>query len=372
MFGGATAAPAFGGATAAPAFSFTGAGGAAPAAAPAFNFAGGAAAAPTPAAFSLGGAAPTAAAGAGGFSFAGAAPAAPAPLAMFGGAPAAAPANPWGGVQPGAVQQPGFNNQPPGSNSEAIAEIDNLMKAFGDPQSLLRIPGYNPNNPATCSAQADILRKITDSRFKHIFYDKAPGEPQRIPPISESQWRIAKAEAPEGCVPNPIVGFEELNARTVKLNQHTRGLLDQVKKMKGKLTEDEGNLKATMSRINSETDARRAKHQQQAETLVNLMKFIQIQQCHRYPIKQEEIELKNKLEQKKDKYLELREKLDTIGAECMPQEQPAVEVALASDDVQVIFDFLDKQRSGLKHLTDIVKKDRRDIEIIKHLIASGQ
>ncbi|KAL4111211.1 hypothetical protein PRIC1_002892 [Phytophthora ramorum] len=394
MFGATTGAtqPAAGGFNfggAAPAasggFSF-GATPAAPAAAPAaggFNF-GGAATSAAPAGGSAGfgfGAAPAAApAASSGFSF-GATPAAASSGFSFGGANAAPAASSsgfgFGGTPAAPAASSGFNF----GGASAAPAAGSTGFSFGGTAPAATPAASTAPAPIILGADASVAQLNTvkaayqdpaQSRFKFLMYNTVDPTQRHLyvrpPHISERLWNQAELDNPDplNCAPVPILGFDNLLKRIKAQQEHAEKYNKYTDDLREQLNEMDKHTRTTEEKL----EKCRHEHVQLFHALVKVMRDIELLQNYGKPLQREEMQLAmalKKLQTLLDSPGQYKARLnDAVSLERVQKEtQPPPTSQLSPQDLQRVYEFMDKQQQGLEHLTNMINDDLADMQLIK-------
>ncbi|KAL4139172.1 hypothetical protein PRIC2_002670 [Phytophthora ramorum] len=386
----------FGGANAAPAASSSGFGfggtPAAPAASSGFNF-GGASAAP--------------AAGSTGFSFGGTAPAASTTSSFgFGGTAAAKPSlfgqpaaagTPNTGFGFGAAKPAGtgfgFGTGTATGTSAFGATVATGSSLFGGGGFGTTTPGATPSAfgaaPAASTAPAPIIlgadasvaqlntvkaayQDPAQSRFKFLMYNTVDPTQRHLyvrpPHISERLWNQAELDNPDplNCAPVPILGFDNLLKRIKAQQEHAEKYNKYTDDLREQLNEMDKHTRTTEEKL----EKCRHEHVQLFHALVKVMRDIELLQNYGKPLQREEMQLAmalKKLQTLLDSPGQYKARLnDAVSLERVQKEtQPPPTSQLSPQDLQRVYEFMDKQRQGLEHLTNMINDDLADMQLIK-------
>mmetsp|Transcript_17866 Transcript_17866/g.23545 ORF Transcript_17866/g.23545 Transcript_17866/m.23545 type:complete len:435 (+) Transcript_17866:307-1611(+) len=382
-FGAPAAAPApsafsFGGSPAASApapvsgFSFA----AASTPAPATGFSFGATSTPAPApAGSVFGA--TAAKPATGFSFGATSAPAPGAAPLFGAAPAAAPPL-FGTTTPapfgtstglfGAPQAAAGATAPgltPTPTSEIEAALKALYLAYAD-----KNPTPQPAPTLTLGAQQPAAPQFNkDCRFKHLFYNMvgaADRQRYQRPDFVDSRvWDRAERDNPnpEVLAPTPVVGFAALKERVEHQHGYTSELNAFIKRIENTLH--------TLEQASSQTETLVQKgfhrHRQLCNRFLQVLRKLEVLRSMGLPLQLQERELHIRLEAVANHLAAPTQRLTDLHAHSTQVERPIDHSEKLKDkDLAKLHAALQHQRKGLEHLTDILKKDMRDMQIMKN------
>ncbi|KUF84853.1 Nuclear pore complex protein Nup54 [Phytophthora nicotianae] len=390
-----TAAPAssgfsFGATPAAPAastgFSF-GSTSTAPTASSGFSF-GGTSTAPAASGFSFGGTS-TAPAASTGFSFGGAAPATNTTSSFgFGGATAAKPSlfgqNPATST---ATTGFGFGAKPTttGTGFGFGTGASTGTSGFGTPgaPSTFGAAPAAPTAPAPIilGADASVAQLNTvktayqdpaQSRFKFLMYNTVDPTQRHLytrpAHISERLWNQAELDNPDplNCAPVPILGFDNLLKRIKAQQEHAEKYNKYTDDLRAQLKEMDKHTRATEEKL----EKCRHEHVQLFHALVKVMRDIELLQNYGKPLQREEMQLAmmlKKLQTLLDSPGQYKARLnDAVSLQRVQKEtQPPPSSLLSPQDLQRLYEFMDKQRQGLEHLTNMINDDLADIQLIK-------
>ncbi|KAG0222418.1 hypothetical protein BGW41_006009 [Actinomortierella wolfii] len=214
--------------------------------------------------------------------------------------------------------------------------------------------------------------------FKYFFYNfvhpdeaKLYGPPPGVDPF---EWNQALKASPDpNCmIPVQAVGFEDLKKRME--SQDEMSLMQ-----KEKLQEIERRMDELMKHHLIQTASRvrefKRRHIQLSQRVLTLMKRVQIMKNRGVPIKEEEeqlrVRLENALEQLKNpayfrgKITELWAQVQILkDSKRLHQSSDAFNI---TDETQLegITKFLEEQQNGLQHITAVLQQDMEDIELLQ-------
>eukprot|EP00571_Detonula_confervacea_P017759 CAMPEP_0172311774 /NCGR_PEP_ID=MMETSP1058-20130122/15766_1 /TAXON_ID=83371 /ORGANISM="Detonula confervacea, Strain CCMP 353" /LENGTH=457 /DNA_ID=CAMNT_0013025061 /DNA_START=12 /DNA_END=1385 /DNA_ORIENTATION=+ len=328
--------------------------------------------------------------------------AAPAPAAggLF-GAPAApatgfgaAPAPAYGGF---GMQQPQQQANPHQAALHAHQSASQRQEAARIEEAIYNLHSkYSPNaanpmNPALAS------NNIPSSlcAFTAILYDPLPPEHRtqghlsmpKPPHISNQVWNeaLARNPDPKELVPVPLVGAPALHSRIVSQQEKANALATHARKLRETLQFLEKAARCSKDSIrhsNSEQEALRRR-------LLEIMKKVEIVRCIGQPTQRAEAEAQQRLGEIMKQTnmvgrsladLEERGKQQARawrmrGATMEPQHSEVGSVPLQEEDKRALFNVLNDQRLGMERLGHIVKRDVRDVGILKdelNKVSSGR
>ena len=392
-FGGFGAAPASGtapatgfggfGATptqAAPASGFSGFGATPTPATPASGFSGfGATSTPAAPATGFGGfgATSTPAAPATGFSGFGATSTPATPATGFSGFGAASPATPATGFSgfgatPAAAPATGFSGFGAAPASTAPATGFSGFGGSGATSAMQVVPSASNSIIESLNAIKKSYQDPHQSRFKHMFYNIVDPSARHLyakpANISDRLWKQAETDNPDpvNCVPAAVVGFQELKARIEYQQQYTLKFQTFVDGLRGTLT--------SMERAGRETDLRLEKcksdHEALFHKLIKIVRKVEVYQCLGKPFHDQELKLRQALQKilhLLNRPTEFHAKVNDLISVQKVQEQYQSQHQLMLDEPNMvkIHQVLQQQNQGFQHLSQILTKDMRDLEIMK-------
>ncbi|KAG6613916.1 putative carbohydrate-binding protein [Phytophthora cinnamomi] len=388
-FGGTSAAPA----ASSSSFSFGGTAAAAPAASGGFSF-GGTSAAPAAGStgFSFGGTTP-AASTTSSFGFGGTAAAKP---SLFGQTPAATSTATTGfgggfgfGAKPAATGT-GFGfGTTTGTGTSAFGAAPATGSSLFGTATLGAAPSTFGAAPAASTAPAPIIlgadasvaqlntvkaayQDPAQSRFKFLMYNTVDPTQRHLyvrpPHIGERLWNQAELDNPDplNCAPVPILGFDDLLKRIKAQQEHAEKYNKYTDDLRAQLNEMDKHSRATEEKL----EKCRHEHVQLFHALVKVMRDIELLQNYGKPLQREEMQLAmalKKLQTLLDSPGQYKARLnDAVSLQRVQKEtQPLPTSQLSPQDLQRLYEFMDKQRQGLEHLTNIINDDLADMQLIK-------
>jgi nuclear pore complex protein Nup54 len=237
----------------------------------------------------------------------------------------------------------------------------------------------NQQRPAMDNPERKIKRIMAayechnpESRFQFMFYNKISAtEAQRYqkpPHVNQKLWQQAVRNNPDpkSLVPSLAVGFDDIKNRIVqqdRANQVYQKQLQEIQKV----------IVHMRQRYKSVTKVKvaefRQHHTKLAHRLLKLVHKIQMLQTHGYPILNEEITFRKKLEnihRELKKPTQFQARVAELASVVRMQEERPNEVMtkIDQDNVYNVQRFLNLQHQGLQYLTDVLKKDLRDLRTI--------
>ncbi|TDH74151.1 uncharacterized protein CCR75_008040 [Bremia lactucae] len=229
----------------------------------------------------------------------------------------------------------------------SVAQLNSVQAAYQDPvQSRFKFFMYNTVDPT----------------LRHLY--------TRPPHISERLWNQAELDNPDplNCVPVPIVGFDNLLKRIKAQQEHAEKCNKYTEDLRAQLVEMDKQTRATEEKL----EKCRHKHVQLFHALVKAMKDIEFLQNYGKPLQREEMELATalkKLQTLLDSPGQYKARLaDAVSMQQMQKEaQPPLTSHLSPQDLERVYELLDKQRQGLELLTNTINEDLADMELIKEM-----
>ncbi|KAG3206126.1 hypothetical protein PC128_g993 [Phytophthora cactorum] len=357
-------------------FSFGASPAAAPAARTGFSF-GGASAAPAASSGFNFGATPAAPAVSSGFNFGGAAPATNTTSSFgFGGSTAAKPS--LFGQTPAATTGTGFGFGTGASTGTSAFGTTGTTGSsiFGAAPAASTAPA-----PIILGADASVAQLNTvkaayqdpaQSRFKFLMYNTVDPTQRHLytrpAHISERLWNQAELDNPDplNCAPVPILGFDSLLKRIKAQQVHADKYNKYTDDLRAQLNEMDKQTRATEEKL----EKCRHEHVQLFHALVKVMRDIELLQNYGKPLQREEMQLAmmlKKLQTLLDSPGQYKARLnDAVSLQRVQKEtQPPPSSQLSPQDLQRLYEFMDKQRQGLEHLTNMINDDLADIQLIK-------
>ncbi|CAH0474604.1 unnamed protein product [Peronospora belbahrii] len=212
----------------------------------------------------------------------------------------------------------------------------------------------------------------TQSRFKFLMYNTVDPTQRHLyvrpPHISERLWNQAELDNPDplNCAPVPILGFSDLLKRIKAQQEHAEKYNKYTDDLRAQLNEMDKHTRATEEKL----EKCRHEHVQLFHALVKVMRDIELLQNYGKPLQREEIQLAmmlKKLQTLLDSPGQYKARLnDAVSLQRVQKEAtPPPTSHLSPQDLQRLYELLNKQRQGLEHLTNIVNDDLADIQLIK-------
>jgi hypothetical protein len=237
------------------------------------------------------------------------------------------------------------------------------------------------------------------TRFAHIFYNIEPVD-KLVPPqrarerslkpafVRKADWDAARATAARKteetalsnardemffphCV-HGFIGFKNgvrpahgLLARQKAQDAHATKLTEFVRRLQSGARA----LQMEKQRIEQSVEQLRDNQMKLSHHLLRIMKKIAVVQGDRWPLTRDETAFRNDVEacsRALNAPTEFKAKLSELSHLQRMQEQRPVETVgdIRHADSLALYDVLDRQRQGLAHLTDTLRKDERNMSII--------
>jgi hypothetical protein len=213
------------------------------------------------------------------------------------------------------------------------------------------------------------------SRFKHLLYNIVdPGERHRYscPPYIEARlWEQAERDNPdpETCVPAPVVGFQSLQERVQHQQKHTTGLVEIVKSLQDTVE----SLQQAAHRTHATMESCRRKQVEQSNRFLQIVRKIELLRCMNLPLSGEEKKLATRLEQvQRSMYTPSVRLGDIVSIQMLVEQRMDSVENITEEDQAALFTALHMQKDGLNHLTQILKKDLRDMGILQRELRKRQ
>lgn len=260
----------------------------------------------------------------------------------------------------------------------------------GAKEELMRLLSEYGQNPQNQEA----------TRFAHIFYNIEPVDKLVRPAraklratkpafIKQHDWENAKLQASrlteetrisnnrdEAFFPHCVHGFigfknganlpaHGLLARQKAQDSHAAKLEEFVQRLQNGIH----SLQTEKYKISQQVEQLRDNQMKLSQHLLRIMKKIAVIQGDRWPMTRDETKFRNDVEacsRVLNCPTEFKAKLSELVHLQRMQEQRPVETVgdIRYRDTQLLYDVLDRQRQGLAHLTDTLRKDRRNLGII--------
>ncbi|CAI5706801.1 hypothetical protein KXD40_006112 [Peronospora effusa] len=212
----------------------------------------------------------------------------------------------------------------------------------------------------------------TQSRFKFLMYNTVDPTQRHLyvrpPYISERLWNQAELDNPDplNCTPVPILGFDNLLKRIKAQQEHAEKYNKYTDDLRAQLNEMDKHTRATEEKL----EKCRHEHVQLFHALVKVMRDIELLQNYGKPLQREEMQLAmmlKKLQTLLDSPGQYKARLnDAVSLQRVQKTAlPPPTNQLSPQDLQRLYELMNKQRQGLEHLTNIVNDDLADIELIK-------
>ena len=309
----------------------------------------------------------------------------PSPAPAFG-----APAPAFGTQQPQQQQQQYYQANPHQAALHAHQSASQRQEAARIEEAIFNLhskyssTAADPLNPALASNNTP----SSLCAFTAILYDALPPEHRaqghlsvpKPPHISNQVWNeaLARNPDPKELMPMPLVGAAALHSRIVSQQDKANSLATHAKKLRETLQFLEKAARSSKESIkhsNSEQEALRRR-------LLEIMRKVEIIRCMGQPTQRAEIDAQQRLREimkqmnivgKTLSNLEERGKHQARawrmrGATLESSQQHSVAGSIQSlqeEDKVSLFHVLNDQRLGMERLGHIVKRDVRDVGILK-------
>ncbi|TYZ57025.1 hypothetical protein PybrP1_009778 [[Pythium] brassicae (nom. inval.)] len=272
-------------------------------------------------------------------------------------------------TQPATGATPGFGFGAPGGAAGGSSTFGTAPAAVSSPAPI--IVGAD-----AAVAQLNTVKYAymdpAQSRFKFLLYNAVDPTQRHLytrpAHISERQWNQAELDNPDPLhfAPAPVVGFADLLKRVQVQQEHAAKYDKFTDDLRAQLQEMAAATRATEEKL----EKCRHEHVQLFHTLVKVMKDIELLQNYGKPLQRNEMQLAmmmKKLQTLLDSPAQYKARLkDAVALQRIQDAAPAPPGnQLSPEDLQRVYQFLDKQRQGLEHLTSILNDDLADIKLIK-------
>eukprot|EP01038_Epipyxis_sp_PR26KG_P013529 gene13529-18149_t len=234
-----------------------------------------------------------------------------------------------------------------------------MMQSLGglDAQAIEKIQkSYAPHRDHTGKAIATLDGRINEEcEFKTIMYNPRYGNMQYQDPMLTGSL-LEQAEHnnldPENFMPVREVGIISLKNRFDKQNLEVAKLQEHIKKMTTLLQTTE----TANNHISIKFDSLKAKQIQLYQSLLSIMRKVEVLRCHGVPLRQNESRYRERLNQilgaMKDPHNELQQLSTTLVQ--LEHLDDTYRQFDNEEDLENIFMALQKQREGLEYITDIL------------------
>jgi len=213
-------------------------------------------------------------------------------------------------------------------------------------------------------------------QFRHIFYNLVPPQdvqkyepPKNLNPKLQKFWQQANENNPNPLtmVPVQAIGFKDLKARVIEQDKTTQLHLQALQEISSVLQQMH-NKHSQVTKANIE--AQKIKHMQLSHRLLRVTRKIEMLRNRGQPIAPWEEHLRARLEnlqRELNKPTQLKGRLNELSSLVRMQEQRRPHVifeAIDETDEPKIFEFLSELQNGLSHLTEILKVDMRNLQVM--------
>ena len=251
-----------------------------------------------------------------------------------------------------------------GANNNMARQGQNMLLSGGGKSSFKQLwtaALRGQQQPGGISHEEFIMRAVQD----HM---KGPMGEYTI--ISEKLWAQAEANAVIKGVkvfPHPIVGFEQLKGRI----QNQRERADQLMKQAERLKKIAAANKATLVSTKLKIEAQKRKQLDLRGVLIQVMKEVERLHHWNLPTKKNDILFRERMSGLMAELMlphRFSSQLTELESQMANQNlhQESQQLHLSPMDKERVFDFLSQQQRGLHELTEIVRKDVRDLIIMRN------
>jgi len=172
---------------------------------------------------------------------------------------------------------------------------------------------------------------------------------------------------PENLVPAPVIGVGSLQKRVV--NQQLE--VGKLGKFVEKLKEAAGALQSRTRRSSEVAINFKMQQEVLAQRLLQAMRKVEVLRCMGLSIQPSELDFRQnvtKLHQTLDRPQALLGEITAAASSYKSMRQREVDTQqLSKEDLKALFKILQEQQTGLNHLTTVVKKDLKDMELLKRV-----
>lgn len=249
-------------------------------------------------------------------------------------------------------------------------ELKELGKAYAettsDAQQLegqvgLSTMGSEPNKDCSFKTVCYNLVENGDSR---VAYHQCP------PYMDKKKWDEALHTNPdcEKLQPTAVIGFNQLQKRMVAQQEHMKIL----KQSAHKLMQHAQKLDQMGVASTERMEQVRTRQRELSQRLLDIMKKAEVLSSMNFPLQAEERVAGERLESLATVLRRQQTALGELLTSEAQEERPLPSLQdLGQHDLRVLHSALTAQREGLTHLTDIVKRDVRDLEIMRAMSVGG-
>eukprot|EP00752_Nemacystus_decipiens_P017929 g16072.t1 len=281
-------------------------------------------------------------------------------------APAAAPTSLFGAPAPAATSAFGFGAAPAPSTTATLAAAPAAATANAGSASQKEFEklfeAYAAKNPANGEPNPNC-------RMKHVVYNQVDPSIRnsytRPADIDDKAWKKAEEDNPDPSklTPVAVIGWENLKIRLVGQQKEMQKMAEIVTLLQNRT----GAGLRSVAVVRTQMEAARRRHLAQAHRFLKLQRKLDAVRCLNKPLSDPERQLRMRLEGVHRSLGPPQQKLKDLNSALLQGERQAEEVEEITDpeELRLIFQALEGQRDGLEHLMRIVKKDKRDLEIMK-------
>jgi len=218
----------------------------------------------------------------------------------------------------------------------------------------------------------------TPSRFQYIFYQPKTDPSfttQATPGVDLQKWSQAMVLNPDPSkyVPISITTAKELLLRlsqqqenSQKLKDHTINLRNTIEKV----------LRPALAKSKNQISHSHIERQSLDRRLLSLMKKVEILRCMNLQIQKGEVEAKSRLDSlaksNVPNTLKLMNEVTDLSNQHSKNQQQVKDIqkqfnakAFSQEEKRVLYEVMEEQRLGLQALTNILKKEVKDMNVVK-------
>lgn len=204
-------------------------------------------------------------------------------------------------------------------------------------------------------------------KFQHFVYnlvEPALQDKYECPPyVDPKRWRKAQQDRPrdDACVPAPVVGYDALRQRVHHDQQVARELGAYVDKVESSVA----GVDAWTARTELAMERARHRQLQLGQRLLAAMHKVDLLLAWGLPFHERERELRDRLQQLGHEIPAPQRQLAELATHFAHEGRHFETLARLGDaDMGALHRALASQNEGLEHLTKILQRDERDLEIV--------
>lgn len=266
----------------------------------------------------------------------------------------------FGGGQGGMMGTNNFQLQN-GSSDGTMEDLAQIRNEYG-------ICPKNIQHLLLCRLKAIAFKVTTQDnaqQYKKPTYYKETEWRQAIMQANRLTEHLNPADNKERVVPTPLIGFKQLLQRINMQDKHCGKLIHMLAQLQTKVQK----LKKRREKIKQAINERLSNQQNLSQRLMQIMEQVAVIQAGTHPLTSDEVRFRDILEvhhQNFNSPTQFKAKLNEVMyLQRMQQKQRAIMVDDLTDaDAENVCSVLDKQREGLELLTNKVREDRDDLDVM--------